>query len=143
MEPGTRNPELGTLLMSLPDEKIVELFKFLDRLGELEAEELMGHFTSENIEALRLLSGVLKEGMDLERMMSEKRFVRVVHELFEMKRIWAGRLGETLTGASQEFDQGNCIQAMWILNGFIRFCPSPYYRDIVVEVMEEYEGQER
>jgi hypothetical protein len=127
--------------MPLPDEKIVELFKLLDRLGELEAEELMGHFTSENIEALRLISKVLKEGMDLERMMSEKRFVRVVHELFEMKRIWAGRLDETLSGAAQEFDQGNHVQAMWILNGFIRFCPSPYYRDIAAEVMEEYDEQ--
>jgi len=127
--------------MNLTDEKIVELFKLLDRLGELETVELMGHFTSENIEALRIVSEVLKEGMDLERMMSEKRFVRVVHELFEMKRIWAGRLVETLTGAAQEFDQGNRVQAMWILNGFIRFCPSPYYRDIVVEVMEEYEEQ--
>ena len=142
LEPGTRNPELErSEPMSLPDEKIVELFKLLDRLGELEAEELMGHFTSENIEALRLVSGVLKEGMDLERMMSEKRFVRVVHELFEMKRIWAGKLGETLTGGAQEFDQGNRVQAMWILNGFIQFCPSPYYRDIAVEVMEEYEEQ--
>jgi hypothetical protein len=31
---------------------------------------------------------------------------------------------------------------MWILNGFIRFCPSPYYRDIAIEVMGEYEEQE-
>ena len=127
--------------MLLTDEKIVELFQLLDRLGKLEAEELLGHFTSENIEALRLVSGALKEGMGLERMLSEKRFVLVIKELFETKNIWSERLDETMSSASREFDQGNRVQALWILNGFIRFCPSPYYREIAAEVMEEYEEQ--
>ena len=127
--------------MFLPDSKIEVLFKLLDRLGELEAKELVSYFTSENIEALRLVSGALKEEMNLERMLSEKRFVNVVHELFETRRIWAERLGETITNASREYDQGNRIQALWILNGFIRFCPSPYYRERAEEVVEEYEEQ--
>jgi len=127
--------------MILTDEKIMELFKLLDHLGELEPEELLGQFTSENILALRLVSGVLKEGMDLDRMLSEKRFINVVQELFETKRIWSERLDETLIIATQEFDQGNRVQALWILNGFIRFCPSPYYRDIAEDVLGEYEEQ--
>ena len=36
---------------------------------------------------------------------------------------------------------GYLVQALWMLNGFIRFCPSPYYREIAAEVMEEYEEQ--
>jgi hypothetical protein len=127
--------------MFLPDEKIVELIKLLDRLGALEIEELLGQFTSENIEALRLISEVLKERMEFERMLSEKRFVKVVQELYETKKIWAEKLNETLTSAAHEFHQGNSVQALWILNGFIRFCPSPYYREFAEEVMNEYENQ--
>ena len=125
--------------MPFSDVKILELFRLLDDLGELSEENLLGRFTSENIEALRLLSDILKEGMEFERMLSEKRFVNVVQELFETKRIWSDKLNETLGNAAQEFDQGNRIQALWILNGFIRFCPSPYYREMVEEVMEQYE----
>ena len=125
--------------MTLTDEKIMELFNTLDHLGELEDEELLGQFTSENIESLRLISTILKEGMELERMLSEKRFAIVVQELFETKRIWSDRLNVTLGSAAQEFEQGNRVQALWILNGFIRFCPSPYYREMAEEVMEEYE----
>ena len=128
--------------MFLPDDKIVELFKFLDNLGELEIEDLLGQFTSENIETLRLVSGVLREGMNLERVLSEKRFVNVVQELYEMKKIWSERLGETLASAAQESKNDNHVQALWILNGFVRFCPSPYYRDIAEGVMREYEEQD-
>ena len=127
--------------MILSDTKTVELLKILDRLGELDDEELLSQFTSDNIEALRLISVILKEGMDVERMLSEKRFVKVVQELFETKRIWSDRLNVTLGSAAQEFEQGNRVQALWILNGFIRFCPSPYYREMAEEVMEQYEGQ--
>ena len=125
--------------MHLPDKKIAELFGLLDRLGELESEELLGHFTSDNIDAIRLVSWVLKEGMELERVLSENRFVKVVQELYETREIWTDRLKVTLTNASSEFDQGNRVQALWTLNGFIRFCPSPYFREIAEEVMEEYE----
>ena len=127
--------------MILSDTKTLELLKILDRLGELDDEELLSQFTSDNIEALRLISVILKEGMDVERMLSEKRFVKVVQELFETKRIWSDRLNVTLGSAAQEFEQGNRVQALWILNGFIRFCPSPYYRGMAEEVMEEYENQ--
>lgn len=125
--------------MILPEEKIAELFEFLDRLGELGPDELLVHFTSGNIEALRLLSGLLKAGMDLERILSEKRFINIVKELFETKKIWSERLLETLALAARENDQGNRIQALWILNGFIRFCPSPYYRELAEKVKGEYE----
>lgn len=128
--------------MELPDAKIAELFNLLDHLADLEVEELLGHFTTDNIESLRLISGVLKEGIYLERILSEKRFVNVVQELYEMKKIWSDRLDKTLTSAAREFDQGNLVQALWILNGFIRFCPSPYYRDIAEGVIGKYEKQE-
>ncbi len=127
--------------MLISKDKIAELFSILDSLGQLEAAELLGHFTSENIEAMRLISGLLKEDHDLERMWSEKRFVQVVQELFEMRKIWSDKLGETLTNAAREFDLGNRVQAIWILNGFIRFCTSPYYCDIAGEVIGKYEEQ--
>jgi hypothetical protein len=100
--------------MELPDAKIAELFNLLDHLADLEVEELLGHFTTDN----------------------------VVQELHEMKKIWSDRLDKTLTSAAREFDQGNRVQALWILNGFIRFCPSPYYRDIAEGVTGKYEKQE-
>ena len=128
--------------MSLSDTEIIENLILLDQLGLMSEEELLSHFTSENIEAMRLLSEVLKEGMEFERMLSEKRFVNVVWELFETKRIWSEKLDETLGHAASEFDQGNRVQALWILNGFIRFCPSPYYQEMAQEVMGEYEKQE-
>ena len=126
--------------MPLPEEKIAELFEFLDRLGQLEPDELLAQFTSGNIEALRLASGLLKEGMDLERILSEKRFINVVKELFETRKIWSERFMETLARATWENDQGNRNQTLWILDGFIRFCPSPYYRELAEEVMREYES---
>ena len=58
--------------MSLSDNKIVVLFKQLDQLGELSSDDLLRHFTGENIEALRLISTLVKEGMDIERVLSEK-----------------------------------------------------------------------
>ena len=127
--------------MSLTDEKIIELFKLLDSLGELDGEELLGQFTSDNIYALGLMAGLLKEEMELERMLSEKRFICVVRGLSETRRIWSERLDETLSSAVEEFEKGNSVQALWILNGYIRFCPSPYYRAMAEEVMEEYENQ--
>ncbi|MDF1526511.1 MAG: hypothetical protein RRA15_04635 [bacterium] len=125
--------------MHLSDEKIAELFGLLDRLGQFETEELLGHFTSDNIEAIRQVSWVLKEGMNFERVLSENRFVKVVQELYETKLIWAERLEVTLITAASEMDQGNRGQALWILSGFIRFCPSPYFREIAEDVMGEYE----
>jgi len=127
--------------MPLSEEKIAELLTLLDSLGQLENQELLMHFTSENIETLRLIAALFKEDMEIERVLSENRFVNVVLELFETRRLWAGKLYETLENASREFERGNTVQALWILNGFTRFCPSPYFRDKAQEVMEEYERQ--
>jgi hypothetical protein len=79
--------------------------------------------------------------MDLERMLSEKRFVSIVRELYHTRKIWSDRLDETIASASHELGQGNRIQALWMLNGFIRFCPSPYYRELAESVVEEYEKE--
>ncbi|UCF88107.1 MAG: hypothetical protein JSV70_06705 [bacterium] len=125
--------------MALSEIKIHQLLQTLDRLGRMEAAKLSGQFTDENINAMRLLSSLLKEDMDLEQVLSEKRFISVVGELFETRKMWSERLEETLKNAYREFEMGNRVQALWILNGFIRFCPSPYYRDRAGEVMEEYE----
>ncbi len=127
--------------MPFNGKKIKELTELLDYLGELHEEELLAHFTSENIEALRLLADIFKDGVEIERVLSEKRFISVIRELHETRRIWSGRLEETLASALLEFERGNNIQALWILNGFIRFCPSPYYREIAEAVMGEYEQE--
>ena len=127
--------------MPLTDDKTVEIFSLLDRLGELEPGEMLSHFTSENIEMLRLASVMLKDGIDFEKILSQKRFVKVVQELYEAKKIWSSKLDETLAKVTEEIGFGNRVQALWILNGFIRFCPSPYYREIAEEVMGEYESQ--
>lgn len=127
--------------MTLSDEKITGLFEFLDRLAGLDPEDLPGHFTSANIETLRLACGVLKQGLELERILSERRFIGLVKELSETKEIWSERLQETLDLAAGEHGQGNLVQALWILNGFIRFCPSPYFIGKAQEVMREYEEE--
>lgn len=121
------------------DSRVEDLFRLLDRLGPIPDEDLKVHFTGDNIESLRVLAHLLREGMDLERVLSEKRFVGVIRDLFQTKRIWSGKLNETLERASREFDQGNRIQALWIINGFVRFCPSPYFRKVAEDIMEEYE----
>jgi hypothetical protein len=127
--------------MSLPEEKVAQLFQFLDQLSVMEDEDLLMHFTSDNIYALRELSELLREDIELERAVSEKRFVSVVRDLSETRRIWSERLDETLASAAEEFDRGNSVQALWILNGYIRFCPSPYYKEMAEGVMGNYEKE--
>jgi hypothetical protein len=107
----------------------------------MEDEDLLMHFTSDNIYALRELSELLREDIELERAVSEKRFVSVVRDLSETRRIWSERLDETLASAAEEFDRGNSVQALWILNGYIRFCPSPYYKEMAEGVMGNYEKE--
>ncbi|MGD8353394.1 MAG: hypothetical protein PVJ01_04435, partial [Pseudomonadota bacterium] len=91
--------------MSLPEEKVAQLFQFLDQLSVMEDEDLLMHFTSDNIYALRELSELLREDIELERAVSEKRFVSVVRDLSETRRIWSERLDETLASAAEEFDR--------------------------------------
>lgn len=130
------------MVLAPSDDKIAQLFQFLDQLNVLEEEDLLMHFTNDNIFSLRALSEILREDIKLERAISEKRFVSVVRELSETRRIWSERLDETLASAAGELDRGNIIQALWILNGYIRFCPSPHYRSLAEAVMGEYEDQE-
>jgi hypothetical protein len=114
------------------------IFDLLYHLGNLDPEELLGHFTEENVNTLKMSAPLLKEGMELERYLSEKRFVEVVNELNELRKIWSSKLDETLGNASEAFERDDKVQALWILDGFIRFCPSPYYRDIAERVLEGY-----
>ena len=127
--------------MHVSDEKIFELFELLDRLCEIEDEQLLGYFTNENIGALRIASVVLKDEIYFEKVLSQKRFIKVVQELCEAKKIWSAKLEETLARVASGFDRGESVQALWILNGFIRFCPSPYFRNIAEEMLGEYEDQ--
>jgi len=127
--------------MHVSDEKIFELFELLDRLCEIEDEQLLGYFTNENIGALRIASVVLKDEIYFEKVLSQKRFIKVVQELCEAKKIWSAKLEETLARVASEFDRGESVQALWILNGFIRFCPSPYFRNIAEKMLGEYEDQ--
>ncbi len=120
------------------DDRSHHLFELLERLGQLEGEELLGHFTEENVNALKATAGLLKEELELDRYLSEKRFVQIVGELYELKRMWSGKLKETLVNAGEAFERGEMVQAMWILDGFIRFCSSHYYRSIAEKVMERY-----
>lgn len=128
--------------MLISEEKTKELLLLLDRLGSLETRELLAHFTSENIESLRVISALLKDESRFERVLSENRFVDVVRELYETKKIWEAKLKESLSSSAGEFEKGNHIQALWIINGFIRFCPSPYFRNLAEETMGKYEGGE-
>ncbi len=125
--------------MSFSDDRLHHLFELLDRLGELGGEELLGHFTEENVNALKTAAGLLKDGLELDRYLSETKFVQIVGELCELKRMWSGKLKETLENAGEAFERGEMVQAMWILDGFIRFCASPFYRSIAERVMERYE----
>ena len=76
--------------------------------------------------------------MEPERYLSENRFVEIVTELVDLKKIWSSKLDETLSNASEAFERDEKVQALWILDGFVRFCPSPYYRDIAERVLEGY-----
>ena len=120
------------------DDRSHHLFELLERLGQLEGEELLGHFTEENVNALKATAGLLKEELELDRYLSETKFVQMVGELCELKRMWSGKLKETLENAGEVFERGEMVQAMWILNGFIRFCPAPHYRGIAERVLERY-----
>ncbi len=121
--------------------EIVRNLEILDQLGRMDYEELLTQFTSANVESMRFISSVLKDEMPFERVLSQGRFTEIVAELYETKNLWSSRLDETLAGAEKEMKQGNKVQALWILNGFIRFCSSPLYREMAQVVMEEYESQ--
>jgi hypothetical protein len=122
----------------MTSDRTQNIFELLDLLGELGPDDLMEHFTEENMDTLKLVAPLLKEGMELERYLSEKRFVEIVNELCDLKKIWSVKLDETLSNAGEAYDRDEKVQAMWILEGFIRFCPSPYYSDIAERVLEGY-----
>ncbi|MDT8396268.1 MAG: hypothetical protein RRA32_07485 [bacterium] len=121
-----------------PDERTRHLFDLLDRLGELGAEELLGYFTEENVNALTSITGLLKDRLEVDRYLTRKLFVQIVGELYDLKWMWSRKLGETLNNAGDAYVKGEKVQAMWILDGFIRFCSSPHYRSIAEKVLERY-----
>jgi len=111
--------------------------QFLDRLGAMSEAELMENYTNETISSIRMIASELNENLDLEHILSERRFIEVVRDLAEIKAIWAQRLEETVKLAEKAVEGGKEMQAHWILDGFIRFCPSPYFRGIVENYMDE------
>jgi hypothetical protein len=123
----------------MTSDRTQNIFELLDLLGELGPDDLLEHFTEENMDTLKLVAPLLKEGMELERYLSEKKFVEIVNELNDIRKIWSSKLDETLGNASEAFEKDEKVQALWILEGFIRFCPSPYYSDIAERVLEGYE----
>jgi hypothetical protein len=129
--------EFGIAFMTSSD-RTHNIFELLDHLGELEPDELLEHFTEDNVSILKAAATMLKEGAELERYLSEKRFIEVVRELGELKKIWSAKLDQTLANASDAFNKDEKVRAIWILEGFTRFCPSPYYRDVAERVLEEY-----
>ena len=125
----------------MTDEHTQNLFILLDHLGELDPDDLLDHFTEENTTVLKAAAELLKEDMVLDRYLSEKVFVQVFGELVALKAMWSEKLETTLHNADEAFENGEKVRAIWILDGFIRFCPSPYYREIAQELLDEY-GEE-
>ena len=125
----------------MTDEHTQNLFILLDHLGELDPDDLLDHFTEENTTVLKAAAELLKEDMVLDRYLSEKMFVQIVSELVALKAMWSEKLETTLHNADEAFENDEKVRAMWILDGFIRFCPSPYYREIAEEMLDGY-GEE-
>ena len=125
----------------MTDDRTHNLFILLDHLGELDPDDLLDHFTEENTTVLKAAAELLKEDMVLDRYLSEKVFVQVVGELVALKTMWSEKLETTLHNADEAFENDEKVRAIWILDGFIRFCPSPYYREIAQELLDEY-GEE-
>lgn len=122
--------------MILPETERKRVFELLDRFGEMDDDELLDHFTDKTVASLRLLLGELNENMRMERILSENRFVEVIRELVEIKNVWSGRLMEVQGHVEQAIEKGGKDQAVWLLNGFIRFCPSPHYRRAAEGILE-------
>jgi len=113
------------------------LFLILDRLDCMDSKDLLDEFTDKTIAALRVVGGELNEKLILERVLSENRFVEVVRELVETRRIWSRHFDETVNLARKAAREGKVDQARWIIDGFLRFCPSPYFRGLAVKVIDE------
>jgi hypothetical protein len=120
--------------------KTERIFELLDRLGELDDAQLMDHFTDDTVSNLRLLAVQLNENMRLEKVLSEKRYIEVVRQLVGMRKIWSGKLDEVQGYVEQAMGKGGKDQALWLLNGYIRFCPSPYFRAEAEKILEESKG---
>ena len=123
--------------MILPETERERVFELLDRFGEMSVDELHEHFTDQNVASLRLLADELNENMMMERVLSEIRFVEVVRELVEIKSVWTTRLAEVQDHVKHAMEKGRREQAVWLLKGFIRFCPSPYYRKAAEGILDE------
>ncbi len=123
--------------MSLKSSERERLFSLLDRLGKMEREDLLKEFTEDILGEVRVLARELNEELVLERVISENRFVEVIGDLAETNRIWARRYNETVNLAGKAAAEGKTDQARWILDGFLRFCPSPGYRWLVEKMLGE------
>ncbi|UCG38794.1 MAG: hypothetical protein JSV00_00735 [bacterium] len=127
--------------MKLSDEKREDLFALVQRLGEMEPGELKSHFKEDVLASLRLAAEQLRDGLVVERYLSERRFVEIVRELHETMRIWSGRLEQTLQSAGEASAGGDARRAIWILRGFAKFCPSAHYRSVAEEAASSYEKE--
>lgn len=123
--------------MGFSEEKKLELIDLVDRLAELGQDDLQDHFTTENIQSLRKAAELIKGNMTIETAVSTRRFVQVVLELSEAKGIWSGKWDQTLQQIGELIGEGEGKQALMVLRGFIRFCPSPYYRGEAEAVLRE------
>ena len=127
--------------MGLNSSKRERLFSLLDRLDDMEPEDLLKEFTEEILGEVRILAGELNEELVLERVISENRFLEIIGDLAETNRIWARRYEETVNLAGKAVGEGKTEQACWLLDGFLRFCPSPYYREMAEKNFDEVQKE--
>lgn len=128
--------------MGVSDADRRNLLALLDRLAELEPEELLDHFTTENIQAVRRAIEEIKGDVTIEVTISSRRFVAIVRELSEAKSIWSEKWSQTMKTVDELSGKGKEDQALTVLRGFIRFCPSPYYRALGKKILRKMEEEE-
>jgi hypothetical protein len=46
-------------------------------------------------------------------------------------------MSEVKGHVEQTIEKGGKDQAIWLLKGFIRFCPAPYYRRIAKKMLDD------
>jgi hypothetical protein len=123
--------------MTSSNSEILEHLDILDRLGSMNEDELVAHFTNENIAVIRLVAPELNEDLQMEHILSDKRFIAVVRDLAQMRALWKLRFEETAKAVEEASSGGKEMQAQWIIDGFLRFCPSPFYRGMAEKLMEK------
>lgn len=113
-------------------------FNLLDRIGDLDKQELEEHFTDDNIESIRILWKSLLGDKILPKLTSPSKFAELVYELRKTKRTWGRKLGDAIILAYDMADKNGVETAIDVLKEFIKRCPSPFHREHAQNQLEYY-----